>query len=145
VVVQFYNELTKNWASVKYGLSASLSLCEKFQPCQVKFTLKEQESLEEREEEGRQNIDGLNKIMEASRICRLPKERNFVICYDLLYNDLVKLLKVESLGWYGEYYESIRSEFIKALTNLLWYVDPHHKKLNLRSCIIPENFLSLPQ
>ncbi len=43
VVVQFYNELTKNWAGVKYGLSASLSLCEKFQPCQIKFILKEQE------------------------------------------------------------------------------------------------------
>jgi len=46
VIVQFYNELTKNWAGVKYGLSANLNLCEKFQPCQVKFTLKEQEHLE---------------------------------------------------------------------------------------------------
>ena len=46
VVVQFYNELTKNWAGVKYDLSESLSLCEKFQPYQVKFTLKEQEILE---------------------------------------------------------------------------------------------------
>ena len=35
---------------------------------------------------------------------------------DLLYNDLVKLLKArdESLGWYGRYYESIGSGFIKA-------------------------------
>ena len=30
VNVQFYNELTKNWASVKYRLSANLNLCEKF-------------------------------------------------------------------------------------------------------------------
>ncbi|PKY57943.1 hypothetical protein RhiirA4_479394 [Rhizophagus irregularis] len=45
IVVQFYNELTKNW-TVKHGLSANLSLCEKFQPCQVKFTLKEQENSE---------------------------------------------------------------------------------------------------
>ena len=104
-MVQFYNELTKNWAGVKYGLNASLSLCEKFQPCQVKFTLKEQEILEEREEEGRQNINGLNKIMEASRICRLPKERNFVTRHDLLYYDLIKLLEIKLLGWRGKCYE----------------------------------------
>ena len=30
VIVQFYNKLTKNWAGVKHGLSASLILCEKF-------------------------------------------------------------------------------------------------------------------
>ena len=76
VVVQFYNELTKNWAGIKSGLSASLSLCEKFQPCQMKFILKEQEDLIEREQENRQGINGLNKIMEASRTCKLPKERN---------------------------------------------------------------------
>ncbi|UZO23562.1 uncharacterized protein OCT59_015896 [Rhizophagus irregularis] len=143
IVVQFYNELTKNWTNVKYGLSANLNLCEKFQPCQVKFTLKEQESLEKR---NRQNgINGLSKIMETNRIPKLPKERNFVTRHDLLYNDLIKLLKDELLGWYGGSYESIGSGFIKALTDLLWYIDPHHEKLNLRSCIIPEIFLSLSQ
>jgi len=83
--------------------------------------------------------------MEASRTCRLPKERNFVTRHDLLYNDLIKLLEVESLGWYGGSYESIRNGFIKALTDLLWYIDPHHEKLNFRSRIIPEIFLSLSQ
>ena len=57
--------------------------------------------------------------METNRICRLPKERNFVMRHDLLYNDLIKLLEVESLGWRGEHYESIGSGFIKALTDLL--------------------------
>src|SRR6266498_1916881 len=55
IVVQFYNELTKNWPTIKYGLSANLNLCEKFQPCQVKFTLKEQENSEK---EDRQEING---------------------------------------------------------------------------------------
>lgn len=143
IVVQVYNELTKNWINVKYGLSANLNLCEKFQPCQVKFILKEQESSEKKD---RQNvINGLSKIMEANRIPKLPKERNFVTRHDLLYNDLIKLLKDDSLGWYGEYYESIGSGFIKALTDLLWYIDPHHEKLNSRSCVIPEIFLSLSQ
>ncbi|GBB99535.1 hypothetical protein RclHR1_03550015 [Rhizophagus clarus] len=142
IVIQFYNELTKNWTNVKYGLSANLSLCKKFQPCQIKFTLKEQENLEK---EDRQKVNGLCEIMKASRILRLPKERNFVTRYDLLYNDLVKLLKVESLGWYGEHYESTGSGFIKALADLLWYVDPHHEKLKLRCCVIPEIFLSLSQ
>src|SRR5581483_864806 len=136
IVVQVYNELTKNWINVKYGLSANLNLCEKFQLCQVKFILKEQESSEKKD---RQNvINGLSKIMEANRIPKLPKERNFVTRHDLLYNDLIKLLKDDSLGWYGEYYESIGSGFIKALTDLLWYIDPHHEKLNSRSCVIPE-------
>ncbi|GBC04982.1 hypothetical protein RclHR1_05990011 [Rhizophagus clarus] len=116
IVIQFYNELTKNWTNVKYGLSANLSLCEKFQPCQIKFTLKEQENLKK---EDRQKANGLCKIMKASRIPRLPKERNFVTQYDLLYNDLVKLLKVELLRWYGEQYESTGSGFIKALADLL--------------------------
>ena len=51
VIVQFYNELTKNWAGIKDGLSANLNLCEKFQPCQVKFTLKEQENSEQIEKQ----------------------------------------------------------------------------------------------
>ena len=83
--------------------------------------------------------------MEASRTCKLPKERNFVTRQDLLYNDLIKLLEVESLGWPGACYESIGSGFIKALANLLWYIDPHHEKLNNRNCAIPEIFLTLPQ
>jgi hypothetical protein len=145
IVVQFYNELTKNWTNVKYGLNANLGICEKFQPCQVRFTLKEQENLEKEDRQKRQKINGLSKIMEASRILKLPKERNFVTRYDLLYNDLVKLLKDKSLGWYGESYESIGSGFIKALTDLLWYIDPHHEKLKLRSCLIPEIFLLLSQ
>ncbi|CAB4442278.1 unnamed protein product [Rhizophagus irregularis] len=120
VIVQFYNELTKNWTNIKYGLNANLGICEKFQPCQVRFTLKEQENLEKEDRQNRQKINGLNKIMEASRIPKLLKERNFVTRYDLLYNDLVRLLKDKSLGWYGESYESIGSGFIKALTDLLW-------------------------
>ena len=143
VTVQFYNELTKNWTNVKYGLGAKLNLCEKLQPCQVRFTLKEHENLEERSTQP--NVNGLNKIMETSKTRRLPKERNPVTRHDLLYNDLIKLLEIESLGWYGESYKSIGSSFIKALTDLLWYIDPHHEKLNLRNCNIPETFLSLPQ
>ena len=50
VVVQFYNELTKNWTVFKYGLNVNLDLCEKFQPCQVRFTLKEQEIWNKRKE-----------------------------------------------------------------------------------------------
>ena len=144
VVVQFYNELTKNWTVVKYGLNVNLDLCEKFQPYQVRFTLKEQENLEQEERE-KPSVNGLDEIMKTSRIRKLPKERNFVSWHDLLYNDLINLLKSESLGWYGEYYESIGSGFIKALTNFLWYIDPHHEKLKCRSCVIPEIFLLLPQ
>jgi hypothetical protein len=143
VIVQFYNELTKNWTNIKYGLNVSLSLCEKFQPCQVKFTLKVQENLPV--EESRQKTNALNKLMETSKICKLPKERNFITRYDLLYNDLIKLLEAESLGWNSGSYESIGSGFVKALADLLWYIDPHHEKLNSRSCKIPDIFLSLPQ
>ena len=96
IVVQFYNELTKNWTNIKYGLSANLNLCEKFQSCQVKFTLKKQENLERR---NRQNfVNGLSKIIKVSRMPKLSKERNFVNQYDLLYNDLIKLLRDKSLG-----------------------------------------------
>ena len=46
IVIQFYNELTKNWANVIIWFKCNLqilNLCEKFQPCQVKFILKELE------------------------------------------------------------------------------------------------------
>ena len=83
--------------------------------------------------------------METSKTRKLPKKRNSITRHDLLYNDLIKLLEVKSLGWYGESCESIGSNFIKALTDLLWYIDPHHEKLSLRSCNIPETFLLLSQ
>ncbi len=87
-----------------------MNLNKKFQLYQIKFILKKYR---------KKIINNIILIIKANRICRLFKKRNFITWYNLLYNDLIKLLEIESLGWYERNYENIKNSFIKALINLL--------------------------
>ena len=58
---------------------------------------------------------------------------------DRLYNEIVKFLANNNVGWYDPQYGK---PFISDLCNVLWYVDGHHEVLASRSCPIPSLFKS---
>ena len=53
---------------------------------------------------------------------------------DRLYNEIVKFVATNNVGWYDPQYGK---PFISDLCNVLWYVDGHHEVLASRSCPLP--------
>src|SRR6266542_498067 len=49
------------------------------------------------------------------------------------------------IGWTGGMHKTFENKFINHLTNLLWYLDPHHAKLKDCRCNLPNIFLNLPE
>jgi hypothetical protein len=69
--------------------------------------------------------------MESSKKLKLPSKHSIISKKDKLYNDLINVLEQLSLGWINVSHESIGNNFINRLTDLLWYIDPHHEKLKI--------------
>ena len=143
VTVKFYNTLMKNWTRVKKGLDMDLKICETFNPCQVRFIL-ENDDMNELETNVN-SIDPFKIMMEQSKKLQLPLNRVILNRKDLLFNDLIKLLKEQTLGWRGGLHTSVGVQFLNSLTDLLWYIDPHKNKFNTRGCTLPTIFLTLPE
>jgi hypothetical protein len=127
-IAKFYNPLTKNWTNVR-NFSTKLSLCETFNPCQVQFILVDFESVLPATK--KKSIEPLKIIMESSKKLKLPSKHSIISKKDKLYNDLINVLEQLSLGWINGSHESIGNNFINRLTDLLWYIDPHHEKLKI--------------
>ena len=49
------------------------------------------------------------------------------------------------IGWTGGMHKTFGNKFINRLTDLLWYLDPHHAKLKDCRCNLPNIFLNLPE
>ena len=57
-----------------------------------------------------------------------------------IYNKLLELLNSRNLGWSPGIVETTSIKFLKALTDCLWMLDPHHDQFSSRAYIIPEVF-----
>ncbi|CAG8514940.1 862_t:CDS:2 [Racocetra fulgida] len=68
------------------------------------------------------------------------RERN---SYDRLYNEIIKLFKVQHVGWVGGLHKTIGKAFVNRLASALWYVDPHLSTLSARLYHLPALFTQL--
>ncbi len=59
---------------------------------------------------------------------------------DRLHNALVSFLNKRELKWRASDVESCGKSFLKALTDLLWYIDGHHSAFSRQACPIPSVF-----
>ncbi|PKC15019.1 hypothetical protein RhiirA5_408735 [Rhizophagus irregularis] len=62
---------------------------------------------------------------------------------DLLYNEIIDLLRNQKAGWKGGVHQTLGKEFVERIANAIWYIDPHLKLLQSRSCHIPVLFKEL--
>ena len=67
----------------------------------------------------------------------LTQERNKK---DKLYNAVVENVKHHGLQWRSDEVESIDVNFVKSLTEVLWYIDGHHDSFSSRGHQIPSYF-----
>jgi len=62
---------------------------------------------------------------------------------DVLYNDIIALLKKKQRGGWSENQESFAKIFVNRLVALLWYINPCHSTLTARSLNVPDTFKEL--
>lgn len=59
---------------------------------------------------------------------------------DRLYNSIIHYLDEHNLKWSASEVPSYGKNFLKSLTDLLWYIDGQHDRFNNQSCLIPKVF-----
>ena len=85
-------------------------------------------------------------LMNASKQLHLPEkyeiDRIKIRNNLLVYNKIIELLEIESLGFTTITMESGKN-FVRLLTDCIWYIDPHLKRMEQRGCRIPLKFEDL--
>ncbi|PKC61559.1 hypothetical protein RhiirA1_444377 [Rhizophagus irregularis] len=82
--------------------------------------------------------------MTQQRLKKLPPLYNSQFRNDLLYNDFLKILQERKLGWLNDNHLTIGHSFIRRVTDLVWYLDPHLGKLEKRGLKLPKIIAKLP-
>ena len=59
---------------------------------------------------------------------------------DKLYNAIVDCLKQKCLQWRSDEVDTLGVNFVKSLTEVLWYIDGHHATFSSRGYHIPSSF-----
>ncbi|CAJ0895890.1 20155_t:CDS:2, partial [Entrophospora sp. SA101] len=120
VKVEFQNNDLSVWHDVIYGLDENLEAC-----IQLK--------------------SAFDLMMRQTIIKKLPQPKIIKFHTDLLFNDLLKILREKELGWLNNNHLTIGNSFINKITNLVWYLDPHHHKLEKRGLRLPNLIANLPE
>jgi len=71
---------------------------------------------------------------------RTPSQTQECNKKDKLYNAVVENLRQCGLQWRSDEVESIGVNFVKSLTEVLWYIDGHHDTFSTRGYHIPPCF-----
>ena len=92
-----------------------------------------------------QRRNGLEVLMNLSRDLVLPDkvtppDGKTLRSDQMLYNDILDLLALMKVGWNPTVVKTTGEKFVKALSNALWILDPHHKSFADRSVLIPPEF-----
>ncbi|CAJ0825552.1 4992_t:CDS:2 [Entrophospora sp. SA101] len=123
VKVEFQNNDLSVWHDVIYGLNENLKACIQLKVKHSAFDL----------------------MMRQTIIKKLPQPKIIKFHTDLLFNDLLKILREKELGWLNNNHLTIGNSFINKITNLVWYLDPHHHKLEKRGLRLPNLIANLPE
>ena len=83
--------------------------------------------------------------MENANKLALPAIKKEETWHDLLYNNVIKLLKQEKVGWTGGLHKTVGKKFVEWLVVSIWYIDPHLQKFSARKLNLPKLFLELNQ
>ncbi|CAB4391120.1 unnamed protein product [Rhizophagus irregularis] len=127
------------WVEVSDGLNGDLKIMEVLGYNHVKFSLIE--SL--RNIEPPSFSDAFDIMMRNARQLKLPQLYTEHTRRDLLYNEIIELLQNKKAGWRGGIHQTLGKEFVERVANALWYIDPHLKLLQSRSCHMPALFKEL--
>src|SRR2546421_3584379 len=133
-VYVYVGKIDNKWFYVEEGLNDELSLMSELELKYIRFIIQPEEDTGEsitRSRETQQNQTNIfNTMMERAREPYFPMLKREDTRRDLLYNDIIALLKKKQKnGWSGADSESFAKKFMERLVALLWYIDPHREKL----------------
>jgi hypothetical protein len=74
----------------------------------------------------------LEASREASKSIHLPALKTAKYSDDKLFNEVINVLKKNDIGFLPEQLHEFAPAVIKPIHSALWYMDPHHKKLEER-------------
>ena len=130
------------WHPILNGLTENLEACFQLKARHVRFTISHNISIsDELSNEGSLAFD---LMMAQQRLKKLPPPYNSQFRNDLLYNDFLKILQERKLGWLNDSHLTIGHSFIRRVTDLVWYLDPHLDKLEKRGLKLPKIIAKLP-
>ncbi len=128
------------WVEVSDGLNSDLKIMEVLGYNHVKFSLLI-ESITDIDPPSFPNVFDI--MMRNVQQLNLPQHRIEHTRRDLLYNEIIDLLRNQKAGWKGGIHQTLGKEFVERIANALWYIDSHLKLLNSRSCHMPALFKEL--
>jgi hypothetical protein len=133
-------EDTDKWREVDNGLKGDLKMLKILGFTQVKFCLIIKD---EPDTPTKNKPNALNILMNSSRQPLLPKRCNEHNNCNRLYNEIIELFQVQSVGWIGGSHNTIGKTFVNCVTNAIWYIDPHLSTLRTHSYYLPALFTQL--
>ncbi|PKC03990.1 hypothetical protein RhiirA5_422915 [Rhizophagus irregularis] len=146
--VQVYvGKIDNKWVRVEEGLRDELSLMSELELKHIKFIVQPEEHTGFTDQSIQQNEPNtFNRMMERARQPYFPMLKRVDTRYDLLYNDVIALLKKEQRNsWRGTESESFAKKFVERLVAILWYIDSHRENFISRSLKLPDIFDELEQ
>ncbi|PKY22926.1 hypothetical protein RhiirB3_504468, partial [Rhizophagus irregularis] len=130
------------WHPVLNGLTENIEACFQLKAQHVHFTISHSISIPN--ELSNEGSSAFNFMMTQQRLKKLPPLYNSQFRNDLLYNDFLKILQERKLGWLNDNHLTIGHSFIRRVTDLVWYLDPHLGKLEKRGLKLPKIIAKLP-
>ncbi|CAB4491167.1 unnamed protein product [Rhizophagus irregularis] len=130
------------WHPILNGLTENLEACFQLKAQHVRFTISH--SILIPDELSNEGSSAFNFMMTQQRLKKLPPLYNSQFRNDLLYNDFLKILQERKLGWLNDNHLTIGHSFIRRVTDLVWYLDPHLGKLEKRGLKLPKIIAKLP-
>ncbi|POG57971.1 hypothetical protein GLOIN_2v1886194, partial [Rhizophagus irregularis DAOM 181602=DAOM 197198] len=124
------------WHPILNGLTENLEACFQLKAQHVRFTISH--SILIPDELSNEGSSAFNFMMTQQRLKKLPPLYNSQFRNDLLYNDFLKILQERKLGWLNDNHLTIGHSFIRRVTDLVWYLDPHLGKLEKRGLKLPK-------
>ena len=91
-----------------------------------------------------ERVSAFDLMMAQQHLKKLPPPCNTQFRTDVLYNDFLKVLQERKLGWLNNSHMTIGHSFIRKVTDLVWYLDPHLGKLEKRGLKLPIIIAKLP-
>ena len=83
-------------------------------------------------------VNAFDILMNRSHEIVLPESKEGATRGDIcVRNKVLDLLRSMKLGWHSDLIDTLGKKFVKALSDTLWTLDPHHKQFIDRCCPIP--------
>ena len=143
VMVDFQCINSPIWHVISKGIEEDLAMCQPLKIHHIRFIYSSQ--FNNQSDNRQDTTNPFTIMMENSKKIQLPAARGNTNNINKLYNHLLDILRSKDLGWHIASTSNIGKSFVDRLTNLLWYIDPHHAKLRSRGCIMPNFVQNLPE